>query len=144
MHSAFMLHTSMFVKRLFVAPRRIAAISRTGAGKTTVAQALGNAIGLPVVHLDRLLWGPGWNQLGAERFEAGHAAAVSGEAWVIDGGYLSSRGWEERRRRAQVIVLVEAGGRSCRPHQIPAAREPLGRRAPPHRPIRWASRPQGG
>lgn len=89
-------------------PRRIAVIGRAGAGKTTVSLRLGQALDLPVVHLDRLYWGPSWGPVDGELFAARQAAAVAGEAWVIDGGYLSARGWEERLRRADVVVLVEA------------------------------------
>ncbi len=91
-----------------VAPRRIAVIGRGGAGKTTVALRLGQDLGLPVIHLDRLYWGPGWQPVGREVFEERQAAAVAGDAWVIDGGYLSSGGWEARIERADVVVLVEA------------------------------------
>ena len=90
------------------APRRIAVIGRGGAGKTTVALRLGEELGLPVVHLDRLAWDPSWQPVDPELFDRRQAAAVAGDAWVIDGGYLSSPGWPERVRRADLVVLVEA------------------------------------
>ena len=93
--------------------RRIAVIGRAGAGKTTVALELGDALGLPVVHLDRLYWDPGWRPVDRSEFEARQADAVAGDAWVIDGGYLASDGWPERMRRAEVVVLVEAPLRVC-------------------------------
>jgi adenylate kinase family enzyme len=89
-------------------PRRVAVIGRAGAGKTTIARALGEELDLPVVHLDRLNWGPGWRPIGRAAFEARQAEAVAGDAWVIDGGYLSSDGWPERMRRAELVLLVEA------------------------------------
>jgi len=90
------------------APRRIVVIGRAGAGKTTAALALGQAFGLPVVHLDRFAWSPGWTPVDAATFEEAQAAAVAGERWVIDGGYLRSAGWPARVARADVVVLVEA------------------------------------
>ena len=43
------------------APRRIAVVGRAGAGKTTtIALAIGDAFGLPVVHLDPLYWTADW------------------------------------------------------------------------------------
>jgi adenylate kinase family enzyme len=89
-------------------PRRVAVIGRAGAGKTTVALRLGEELGLPVIHLDRLAWDPGWQAVAEATFESRQAAAVAGDAWVIDGGYLSSPGWPERMRRADLVVLVEA------------------------------------
>jgi len=39
---------------------RIAVIGSPGAGKSTLARKLGQALGLEVHHLDRLYWQPGW------------------------------------------------------------------------------------
>ncbi len=94
-------------------PRRIAVIGRAGAGKTTVALALGAALGLPVVHLDPLAWASGWRPVPAADFDARHAAAIAGDAWVLDGGYLSRAGWAGRLARADVVVLVEAPLHVC-------------------------------
>jgi adenylate kinase family enzyme len=89
-------------------PRRVAVIGRAGAGKTTIAQQIGQELGLRVVHLDRLAWDPGWQPVAEAMFESRQAEAVADDAWVIDGGYLSSPGWPERVRRADLVVLVEA------------------------------------
>lgn len=88
-------------------------IGRSGAGKTTVALRLAEALDLPVVHLDRLYWGPGWAAMPPEVFRARQHAATSGDAWVIDGSYLASPGWRARFRRADVIVLVKAPLLTC-------------------------------
>ena len=89
-------------------PRRIAVIGRSGAGKTTAALRIARRLGLPLVHLDREAWGPEWTPVPTPVYAARHAAAVAADAWVIDGSYLASPGWEERVRRADVVVLVEA------------------------------------
>jgi adenylate kinase family enzyme len=94
-------------------PRRIAVIGRSGAGKTTVALELGRTVGLPVVHLDRLAWEPGWRPVEHAVFESRHAAAIAADSWVIDGGYLAQPGWPERVRRADVVLLVEAPLHVC-------------------------------
>jgi hypothetical protein len=41
-------------------------------------------------------------------FEARQGDAVAGEGWIIDGGYLSSDGWPERLRRADLVIVAEA------------------------------------
>jgi adenylate kinase family enzyme len=94
-------------------PRRIAVIGRSGAGKTRVALELGRTFGLPVVHLDRLAWEPGWRPVEHAVFESRHADAIAADEWVLDGGYLSRPGWPERVRRADIIVLVDAPLHVC-------------------------------
>ena len=89
-------------------PARIAIVGRAGSGKTTVARELGRRLDLPVVHLDALFWTADWKEVDRDVFEARQANAVRGERWIVDGGYLSSRGWPERLRRAELVVVTEA------------------------------------
>ena len=112
------------------APRRIAVIGRGGAGKTTVALRLGRELGLPVVHLDRLYWGPDWQPVAPHVFGERQAAAIAGDAWVIDGAYLASAGWEARVERADVVVLVEAPLTACLRRILRRSLSRSGRRRP--------------
>ena len=45
---------------------RILIIGCGGAGKSTLARRLGEKTGLPVVHLDKLYWRPGWQHVTRE------------------------------------------------------------------------------
>ena len=89
-------------------PRRIAVVGRAGAGKTTAAVRLGDATGLPVIHLDALFWTQDWKPVGEALFDARHRGAVDRDDWIIDGSYLSSSGWPDRLRRADLVVVAEA------------------------------------
>ncbi|MDL2203738.1 hypothetical protein QQF51_13830 [Brucella intermedia] len=40
--------------------KRIMIIGGAGSGKSSLARALGDITGLPVVHIDTLYWQPGW------------------------------------------------------------------------------------
>jgi len=71
--------------------RRVVVGGETSAGKTTFSRALAERIGVPVIELDALFWGPGWTKAGSEEFRARVLAATTGEAWVIDGNYSSTR-----------------------------------------------------
>ena len=55
--------------------KRILIIGCCGAGKTTLANVLSKRLNLPVVHLDRLWWNPGWIESSPEI-----AIEVDGEA----------------------------------------------------------------
>ncbi len=89
-------------------PHRIAVVGRAGAGKTTIARRLADAFDLSVVHLDTMFWGRDWTEVERETFEAQQMAAIETEAWVIDGGYLRSRGWPARLARADLVVVADA------------------------------------
>lgn len=75
-----------------------------GSGKSTLARALGQALQLPVCHLDRLytrdghkLPVPAWAEL-TENW-------ARRDAWVIDGNYLATL--ELRYARADTLVLLD-------------------------------------
>ena len=91
--------------------RRMAIIGSGGAGKSTLARQIGAAAGLPVVHLDREHWLPGWvspdDQEWAQRVE--ELAAC--EEWVIDGNYGGTM--EIRLERADTIVFMDLPRSLC-------------------------------
>ncbi len=68
-------------------PRRFVVVGSTGSGKTTTAQHLARALGIPQVELDALHWGPDWTRAEPETLRRRVEDAVSGDAWVVDGNY---------------------------------------------------------
>jgi putative MATE family efflux protein len=68
-------------------PQRVVVLGGAGAGKSTLARAIGAKLGLPVFHLDRFVFGPQWSRRDASAVHADVAAALSGDAWVVDGTY---------------------------------------------------------
>lgn len=67
--------------------KRILLIGCGGSGKSTLARTLGEKTGLPVVHLDRLLWLPGWQKRPREEFDALLTAELQKPEWIIDGNF---------------------------------------------------------
>lgn len=87
------------------AARRIAIIGSPGAGKSTLARAIGARTGLPVIHLDQLHWEPGWTEPEERVWQARVAQAAEGERWIIDGNYGGTM--ETRFARADLVLWLD-------------------------------------
>ena len=86
---------------------RICILGPPASGKSTLADAIGRARGLPPVHLDQLSHLPGTNwepRLEAE-FVGLHDRAIAGERWVMEGNYA----WllPQRLVRATGLILLD-------------------------------------
>ena len=90
---------------------RIIIIGCGGAGKSTLARQLGEKLDLPVVHLDKLFWKPGWVQVSQEEFDALHRQALAEEKWIIDGNF--NRTMEERVARCDAIIYLDFNRFAC-------------------------------
>jgi adenylate kinase family enzyme len=66
---------------------RVLVIGPPGAGKSTLASEIARRTGLPLIHLDRHYWRPGWVESDTARWEADAAALAGRERWVMDGNY---------------------------------------------------------
>lgn len=82
-----------------------------GAGKSTLALALGELTGLPVTHLDRLWWTPGWVSRSREEFDALLEAELKKPAWIIEGNY--SRTFPRRLQYADFCVFLDIDRDEC-------------------------------
>ena len=82
-----------------------------GSGKSTLARQLGEKTGLPVVHLDKLFWRPGWVNLTREEFDIVHNAAIEEKKWILDGNF--DRTMEPRIRRCDTVVYLDFSRMAC-------------------------------
>lgn len=90
---------------------RIMIIGCGGAGKSTLARQLGEKTGLPVVHLDKLFWKPGWVSLSREEFDLVHQEAISRERWIIDGNF--DRTIPQRLSRCDTVLYLDFSRWAC-------------------------------
>ena len=67
--------------------QKIIILGSGGAGKSTLARALGEALHLPVHHLDALFWRPGWVETTREELRQKQEIICAQDKWVIDGNY---------------------------------------------------------
>jgi adenylate kinase family enzyme len=82
-----------------------------GSGKSTFADALGERTGLPVVHLDRHFWRPGWVETPRDEWRAVQAEMVAADEWILDGNYSSTI--DVRLTRADTMILLDLSRWRC-------------------------------
>lgn len=90
---------------------RILIIGCSGSGKSTLAVALGEKLGLPVVHLDQLWWKEGWRNVTREEFDSRLAMAMNMDGWIIDGNY--SRTMEMRLAKCDTVIYLDFNRWAC-------------------------------
>ncbi|NDD54181.1 hypothetical protein EBZ39_09940 [bacterium] len=85
--------------------KRILIIGCGGSGKTTLARRLGDALNLPVIHLDHFYWLPGHTRRPADQFIKLMVDACKQERWIMEGANL--RTLELRLPYADTIIYLD-------------------------------------
>ncbi|MEM6276790.1 MAG: AAA family ATPase [Pseudomonadota bacterium] len=87
--------------------KRVMVIGQPGSGKSTLARKLAAATGLPVVHLDRIHWKPGWVERPLhEKIPMIRAEEEKGK-WIIEGGLSAT--WDTRLERSDMLIWIDVG-----------------------------------
>ena len=85
--------------------QRILVIGSPGAGKSTLASRLAGRLDLPLIHLDREYFGPGWTMPSKAEWRERVKALAAKPAWIMDGNYAST--FDIRVPRATAIVWLD-------------------------------------
>ena len=66
--------------------KRIIIQGSSGAGKSTLAQELALLLQLPIVHMDKEFWQPGWKRPNSDEWHQRQLEFIKRDKWIIEGG----------------------------------------------------------
>ena len=90
---------------------RVVVIGSGGSGKSTFSRELGRVTGIPVIHLDREYWRPGWEETPKDEWANRVADMLEGDRWIMDGNFGGTR--EMRMQAADTIIFLDLPRRVC-------------------------------
>jgi adenylate kinase family enzyme len=76
-----------------------------GAGKSVLARELAGITGLPLIHLDREFWKPGWTKPERDEWHAKLDQLLAGDAWIADGTHIDTI--DHRLKRADGAIVLD-------------------------------------
>lgn len=85
--------------------QRVMIIGQPGSGKSTLARALGDKLDLPVVHIDKIHWQPGWIERDNTEKDRLCAEVHARAKWIFEGGHSNT--WPERIDRADTLICLD-------------------------------------
>lgn len=85
--------------------QRVLVIGISGAGKSTLSRALAARTGLPLIHLDKEYWQPGWKETPRAEWRPKVSALAARERWIMDGNFDSSL--DLRLSRADTLIWFD-------------------------------------
>lgn len=85
--------------------KRVIIIGSSGSGKSTLARQLGAKLELPVIHLDRHYWHPGWVGTPNAEWQTRVAQLIQRDSWIMDGNYRSTL--RMRLEAADTVVFLD-------------------------------------
>lgn len=91
--------------------RRVLIIGNSGGGKSSLARALGERTGLPVIHLDVLFFKPNWVESDRLQFRQRVAEALAAPQWICDGNFGST--YDLRMPLADTIIWIDRPRLQC-------------------------------
>ncbi len=91
--------------------KRVLLIGCGGAGKSTLARRMGEALSLPVIHLDTHFWRSGWVEPTYEEWVEQLRGLLQRDRWVMDGNF--GRTLQMRLEAADTVVFLDTPRWRC-------------------------------
>jgi len=90
---------------------RILIVGSPGAGKSTLARALGKKTGLPVYHIDNIYHYASGESITRDELRERLLPILESDRWIIDGNYSAT--FEYRLQYATTVILLDVGLEVC-------------------------------
>ena len=85
--------------------KRINVVGTSGSGKSTFGRKLAELLQLPFVEMDRLHWGPNWQETPPDEMLLKVQQVTDGTHWVLDGNYLKTT--PVKWKHVQLVVWLD-------------------------------------
>ena len=86
--------------------KKIVVVGVSASGKSTFSRKLAEKTKLPVIHMDSIMWKPGWEYIGDEATTVKLDEESSKNGWIIE-GYLTKSSRTFLFERADTIVYLD-------------------------------------
>ena len=91
--------------------KKIIVVGSSGAGKTYFSKQLSRSLGIELIHIDKVYWGPGWAEPSKEDWKTTLATLLRGESWIIDGNYSGTL--DMRLAACDTVVFLDIRRTLC-------------------------------
>ena len=91
--------------------QRVLILGNCGAGKSTLATALAERTGLPLIQLDRHYWQPDWTPTHKSVWEPTVRKLTNRPRWIMDGNYAGTL--DLRLPRADTVIFLDYPTTTC-------------------------------
>jgi adenylate kinase family enzyme len=91
--------------------KKVLVIGSPGSGKSVFSSRLGKITGLPVIHLDRLYWRPGWIEPTKDIWRPQLEGLLSRDSWIIDGNYSGTM--DVRLEHCDTVIFLDLPRHLC-------------------------------
>jgi adenylate kinase family enzyme len=91
--------------------RKVLIIGPGGAGKSTLANQLGQTLSIEVLHLDKYYWRPGWIETPKPEWLKRVEELLSRDEWLMDGNYSGTL--DVRLKACDTVIFLDMARTTC-------------------------------
>ena len=93
--------------------KKVVIMGNAASGKSTLSMKIKEKTGLPVFHLDKILWKKNWERTPEDEFISKHNEIISQEKWILEGVAYKST-YKDRFEAADTIIYLDTPVEVCK------------------------------